>query len=473
MSVSYKHTWGASGLGLCFIFLYLSWMSREFGYGIADIEKPIISLVLLLIGAGALYLLSLALLRKTPYHKVLTLWVIAVGIFLRLSMFSSAPMLEDDHYRYLWDGAVLAKGFNPYRYSPRDILDKKKKSVPGELRQLAQESGPVIERINHPWLRTIYPPVDQVAFALAYLIKPWSLNSWRLILFALDLITLYLLFHILRKRNLPPHYLAIYWWSPILIKEIYNSGHMEVIIMPFLLGVLLFAIERRYILASAFLGLAAGTKFWPAILMIVLLRPLIRNIQQLAWAALVFAVLFLLALLPFYLTGLDPRSGLTAYGKYWEMNDALFMLILWAAHWLIGLPGLNSWNAQGVARVLVFLMVISWTLWICRKQDCNPLAWNHRFLMVTAGLFLLSPTQFPWYSLWLLPFLTIQPRFSLLLLTLCLPIYYLRFYFEAKGLVGLYDNTIVWFEYLPVWLMILLDWYKNRSGPGIEAGESA
>ncbi|MBW1996928.1 MAG: DUF2029 domain-containing protein [Deltaproteobacteria bacterium] len=470
MSLSYRHIWGISGLGLCFMFLYLSRISPEFDYGIADIEKPIIPMVLLLMGAGALYLLALALLRTTPSRKILIIWIIAVGIFLRLSMFNSPPMLEDDHYRYLWDGAVLAKGFNPYRYSPRDILDGEKNSIPYELRQLARESDPVIERINHPWLRTIYPPVDQIAFALAHLIRPWSLNSWRFILFVADLITLYLLFSILRRNNLPLHHLAIYWWNPLLIKEIYNSGHMEVIMMPFLLGVLIFSMKGRYVPASAFVGLAAGTKFWPAILIIIVLRPLIRNIKQLAPAALVFAVLFLFSLYPFYLTGLDPESGLTAYRKYWEMNDALFMVILWASHWLIGVSGLDSWNAQGVARVLAFFMVICWSLWICRKEDSGPLAWNHRFLMVTAALFLLSPTQFPWYSLWLLPFLAIQPRFSLLLLSFCLPIYYLRFYLEAKGLTGLYDNTIVWFEYLPVWLMILLEWYKHRRGPAAATG---
>lgn len=464
MSISYKHIWGLSGLGLSLIFFYLSRIAPEFGHEIADAEKPIISLVLLLMGAAALYLLVIFFPKKRVSGKPLVIWIIMVGAFIRLTMFSSVPMLEDDHYRYLWDGAVLAKGFNPYRYAPREVLDEKKKAVPGELRQLARESGPVIQRINHPWLRTIYPPLDQCAFALAYLIKPWSLNAWRLILFATDILSLSLLFLVLKRLDLPRSYSAIYWWNPLLVKEIYNSGHMEVIMMPFLLGVLVFSMGGRYLKASAFVGLAAATKFWPAVLIIVVLRPLIRNFRQWALSGLIFAIIFLLAFLPFYLTGLDSGSGLTAYRRYWEMNDALFMVILWAAHWFTGFSGLSAWNAQTVARLLVLLMVICWSLWISRKEDRRPLTWNHRFLMVTAALFLLSPTQFPWYSLWLLPFLTVQPRFSLLLLNFLLPLYYLRYHLASRGSATMFDNTVVWFEFLPIWFMIFFEWAKNRRG---------
>ena len=49
-------------------------------------------------------------------------WVIVIGAGLRISMLSSAPILEDDYYRYLWDGAVVVNGLNPYAYSPAEVL---------------------------------------------------------------------------------------------------------------------------------------------------------------------------------------------------------------------------------------------------------------------------------------------------------------------------------------------------------------
>jgi len=37
--------------------------------------------------------------------------------------------------------------------------------------------------------------------------------------------------------------------------------------------------------------------------------------------------------LPFWLGGLNKTSGLVAYGSYWEMNDALFMILLWGVRY--------------------------------------------------------------------------------------------------------------------------------------------
>jgi len=89
----------------------------------------------------------------------MSLGVIALGLAMRMPMFVSTPMLEDDHYRYLWDGGVLANGFNPYRFSPRDVTQGAFPGIPDKLRQLAKDASPVPERINYPYLRTIYPPV--------------------------------------------------------------------------------------------------------------------------------------------------------------------------------------------------------------------------------------------------------------------------------------------------------------------------
>jgi hypothetical protein len=79
-------------------------------------------------------------------------------------------------------------------------------------------------------------------------------------------------------------------------------------------------------------------------------------------------------------------------------------------------------------------------------------------LLILAAVLLLSPTQFPWYYVWLVPFLTIRPRLSLLLLTALLPLYYLRFYFVARGNVAIFDLGIVWLEYLPVGWLLIREW---------------
>ena len=304
----------------------VSAISPRFDYGLGDINKPIVPLVALMMTSGTVYLWVILRNKEVVPGKRLLAWVFLLGLLARLAMFASTPVLENDHYRYLWDGGVMGNGFNPYQYSPREVVGGEIDKVPEALRRLAREADPIPKRINYPWLTSIYPPVSQAAFALAHIVRPWSLPAWRLVLLLLDLATLYLLFRVLRGLNLSLKGLVVYWWNPLLIKEIYNSGHMDVLIFPFVLGALLLAIQQRHILASGALGLAVGVKLWPAILLPVILRPLFREPKKLLPPVLLFGGISLTMLLPFFLTGLDARSGLTAYGRYWEMNDSLFML---------------------------------------------------------------------------------------------------------------------------------------------------
>jgi len=108
----------------------------------------------------------------------------------------STPILEDDYYRYLCDGGVLANGFNPYRYSPRELIDDSAQNIPADLLQLVKDADPIPKRINYLWLRTIYPALSAGAFALAHRIGPWNPNAWRLVLLTTDLVVLYLIYSI-------------------------------------------------------------------------------------------------------------------------------------------------------------------------------------------------------------------------------------------------------------------------------------
>jgi hypothetical protein len=65
----------------------------------------------------------------------------------------------------------------------------------------------------------------------------------------------------------------------------------------------------------------------------------------------------------------------------------------------------------------------------------------------------------------MLPLLALRPRLSLMLLTVVLPLYRLRFYFAARGAAGVFDNGIVWLEYAPVWGLLLWEAVgKHRHG---------
>ena len=453
--------WGLAGVLLACPIFVISTISHGFDYDLSDINKPVILLVTAMMAAGAVYLFVVLNFKDTVFSKTLMAWVIVLGLLLRLSMFTSTPMLEDDQFRYMWDGGVLANGFNPYRYAPQDIIDEAR-DIPDVLRRMAGDPESNIKKINHPGLKTIYPPIAECAFALAHIIKPWSMIAWRIVLLSLDLATLYLLFMILRRLNLSFMGLVIYWWNPLLVKEIYNSGHMDVVIFPFVLGALLLLIQRRHLLASGAIGLAVGVKFWPALFLPVVLRPVLGDPKRLVPSVLLFSGISIVMLLPFYLTGLDSESGLRAYTSYWEMNDSLFILILWTVQFTIKIVGFGAGYAQPATRAIIACIIIGWTFWIIRRVDHDPLVTSRTFLLIVAALYLLSPTQYSWYYLWLLPFLAVRPQTSLLVLTLLLPLYYMRFYFKARGLVHIHDNGIVWLEFVPVWCLLIREWYKGR-----------
>lgn len=457
--------WGLPGGLLVGLLSCISLISPRFEYGSDMAGRPVVALVAILVTAGIVYLITVFRLPgregAAPAATGLVGWILVVGLAMRAAMLLSSPILEDDFYRYLWDGAAVAHRINPYGQAPADVQADAGGGGPVPLDQLATASGVVVERINHPRLRTIYPPVAQGAFALAHWIKPWSLDAWRLVLFGFDAATLLLLAALVRELKLPILCIAVYWWNPLLVKEVFNAGHMDLVAVPFVLGALLAALRRQYHWAALLLALATGAKLWPVLLLPVILRPILGDIRRAASVTVTYALTAGLILAPMLLTKLDGGAGVVAYGQRWEMNDALFMAIARLVRLPLEAVGASSYGplaARGFALVLL-ASAITWLLWRPVK-DSRDLC--RRTTLVVAAAFLLSPCQFPWYYLALLPLLVLHKQSALLLLTALLPLYYLRFYFNARGYVDLFDHWIVWLEYLPVWILLIYPWYAGR-----------
>ncbi|MDK2972069.1 MAG: alpha,6-mannosyltransferase [Candidatus Sumerlaeota bacterium] len=442
----------------------LVWLSARFGFSVPIEEKPVEAVVLLLCAMGLCFLL---LARRLLACGLTRSWLavgIGLGLALRLAMLFSQPILETDYYRYLWDGAVVATGTNPYRPIPEQVLE-----VQGPLTPLALESGVVAARINHPQLRTVYPPVAQGFFGLSHLIAPWSLLGWRLVLLVADGVTLALLIQLLRSAQLPLRFSLLYWLNPVVLKEIHNAAHMDVLLVPFLLGALLLAHRGRLMTAVLCLVGAAGIKVWPLLLLPLLLRAADvsrgRKVGAVCFAGALAAVLYL----PVAFAGLNETSGFTAYASRWEMNNSLSLLLLALGRWVEGafLPAVSARAfAVGASAILLGTALLI----ALRKPVGGVDDLAGRALALAAALFLLSPTQFPWYSLWFLPLLAIRPHIGLLFYALTLPLYYLRFRYAGEGIAPLFDNGVVWIEHGPVLLLLAAAkwkpvWIPAHPGP--------
>jgi len=410
----------------------------------------------LLIAASAVYFVAVVSFRKNRACSLL--FIVLFGLGFRVLFLFSTPILEDDYHRYFWDGAVLASGMNPYEHSPEEVAE----GGGGEgLKELKDLYGETLEKVNHPHVKTIYPPVAEFFFAVSYKTSPMSLTAWRIILLVFDLITLALLFVSLRKLDIPPQSLLIYWWNPLLVQQIFNSVHMDVLAFPFVLGAILLFLYGRKRLWTLALSLAVGVKLWPALLFGLFLKPL-REKRETLLQTLIFAVAILIIFLPIVVFELDPASGIVMYGKSWQNNSPFFATILSGWEFVLEALNIHPGHAQTHSRVGVIAVLLIWKLYVAFAS--GSLGIHRKALLIIGGAFLLSPAQFPWYYTWLLPFLCVALSPGFLALTALLPLYYLQYYFPPHAEeVGIFRDAVVWMEFGPVWVLLAWEWWRFRA----------
>jgi hypothetical protein len=310
-----------------------------------------------------------------------------------------------------------------------------------------------------------YPPVAQAAFALAYLIAPWNLIAWRLVCLACDAATLVLLLMLLQTAGRPAIWAALYWWNPIVIKELTNSAHMDGLVMAMVLAALLFSARQRHIWAVFMLGLAIGTKLWPMLLAPLLLRRLWPRVLPTATALVLLLAMTLLWLLPAVLTGPDLQSGYVTYLRHWTTNSALFPAIEALGRLSLRPFGLEE-SAWAVARAGVALLLGGLSLWQARQPIGATRDLMQRAALVSFGLVLLSPAQFPWYMIWMIPFLAFRPHWGLLATTVTVPLYYVAFHLLARDAYEIFTNWVVWGIWAPVWLLLGAEALGTRQAAG-------
>jgi alpha-1,6-mannosyltransferase len=257
---------------------------------------------------------------------------------------------------------------------------------------------------------------------------------------------------------------ALYWWNPLVIKELFNSGHMDGLVSPLVLLALLLATRRRQLAASATLACAVGAKIWPVLLLPLILRPLITAApRKLAAALAIFAALVALLAVPVLLGGLDAASGFTAYLTRWQTSSALFPVLnnAWAA--LLSALGTTELPPGPVARATIAVILGGLACALSLKPIADPDDLIGRASLTVAALVLLSPAQFPWYAVWLAPFLAFRPCTGFLILTATAPLYYLLFYLIAAGEPGVFTRYVVWIIWVPVWAALLIEALRRPS----------
>ena len=301
----------------------------------------------------------------------------------------SQPLLEDDHFRYLWDGYITATTGQPYAHAPAHYFDDN--TVPPAMRD-------VLNGINNPEIPTVYGPALQILFAVGYWIAPAAL--WPLKVFLL-LATL-LMAALLHAAGVKPRWLMLLALHPLVIKESVITAHPDLLIGVTLLAAVLIW-RRGHFACGAVLACVAAAMKLSALAVLPLF--FVAHHGRLSPRAMMAAALTLTALYVPFLVGLGSAEsrGLAAFGGQWTFNPLLFK----AAAAVLD---------DKAARVLCLtLFAVSWFalfgLWVQHLRQLHSPVFTTRpdtlplppVVALSTALLLLSPVVNPWYWLWLLP----------------------------------------------------------------------
>jgi alpha-1,6-mannosyltransferase len=434
----------AAALALCLVASQFA-ISRLYAGVSADQTRTIASVqpLLLLLALPALACVGFA--RRfvsLPATTVLLMAVTLTGLAMRLPFFGQPALLEDDHYRYLLDGAMVAHGFNPHTRAPLELLEAT--GLPPDLARLVDAGRGVIAKVNFPDLRSMYPGGAQLIYAAAHLVAPWSLDGLRAVMMLFELATFGLLLLLLGHIGRSPLWAALAWCNPLLAFTLTGQAHVDAALPPLLLAALLLSAAHRPSGAGLAVGLAVGVKFWPVLLAPLIARLLGPSLRPVAIAAGAGGVTALALCLPSVLSAFGASSGLSAYAAGWSVNNTPYAWVSWLIF--------TVWPGEGerLLRLGVALAMGLAALAVAWRPIVDTDDAARRMLVVAALLFYLSPAQFPWYAAWFLPLAALRGNRPLLLASATLPIYYLFFPLAAADIGEIHRYGLAALHVAPV-----------------------
>jgi alpha-1,6-mannosyltransferase len=372
--------------------------------------------------AGVAYLLAIRELFSTSKFPRR---VIVIGLLLavlwQVPFLWMSPGSDDDIHRYLWDGRVQRLGYNPYLVVPSDPA-------------LASLHTAETRTLNNPDVPSPYPAGAQLFFrgvtaiheSIFALKLAFAFCGWAIVLVLLDL---------LRCRGEGAHWVLAYAWNPLLAIEVAGSGHIDIV------GVLLLvvsaaALGRRWrtVAALAF-GVAVAVKLLPIVLLPLYWKRV--RVRDAALATIVVSFLYI----PFFNHGRIPIGSLATYVQRFRFNDPLFAMLerVAAPQLVVGLA------------VLVGFVTAFWL----RRTDA--------FAWPMAATLLCAPVVYPWYLLWLLPFVRSASTVPLIIWTVSIiPTYYV-WHLRTLGRPWLVPGWIMLLEYGSVAMAGAIIWFRRST----------
>jgi len=400
------------GATLC---VALTFCSRNFG----DRGGPYFIAALTLAGVAYLFAIREFFASANFSRRIVVIGLVLAAVwhieFLRLP---AGP--DDDIHRYVWDGRLQRLGYNPYLVVPSDPA-------------VARLHTPETRTLNNPDLASPYPAGAQLFFRAVTAVHE-SNFAMKVAFVICEFAIVFILLDVLRYTRQSAHLVLAFAWNPLLAIEVAGSGHID-IVGALLLVISVAALARRWrTTATVALGLAVAVKFLPVVLIPLYWKRV--RVRDVALAAVVAGLLYV----PFLNHGRIPIGSLGTYVQGFRFNGPVFAML----H-LVAPPQLLA----GVA-VLAGLATAIYLRRTSLEPASQVFAWDQfawdQFAWPMAASLLFAPVVFPWYLLWLLPFLTSASTLLIIIWTVSIIPVYIQWHLRTLGRA--------WGS-LPVWVMLL------------------
>ncbi len=362
--------------------------------------------------AGIAYLLAVReFFSMSGFPQRVTVIGLALAAVWHVQFLMMPPGPDDDIHRYVWDGRVQRHGYNPYLVVPSDPA-------------FSALHTPETRTLNHADLPSPYPAGAELFFRAVTAIHE-SVFALKVAFVIGDLAIVLVLFDVLRRGGQGAHWVLAYAWNPLLAIEVAGTGHID-IVGALLLLVSVAALGRRWrAVAAVAFGLAVAVKLLPIVLLPLYWKRV--RLRDGALAALVFGLLYI----PFIDHGRIPIGSLGTYVRSFRFNDPVFATLERVA------------DPQLVAALAVLVGFLT-AIWLRKKSaawSSDAVAWP------MAASLLCAPVVYPWYLLWLLPFMRSASTVPIIIWTVSLlPTYYV-WHLRTLGRPWLVPDWIMLLEY--------------------------
>lgn len=410
----------ALAAGLAGIF---RWVARQ-----QDLDALMPEFIGLLLLAGIFYAIGVFLVERFRLGATAFFIVLAGAVLFRVTLLPARSTPSDDVYRYQWDGRAQRAHLNPYVVFPNS------------------EGLDWLQNPDHPEppgeeTPTFYPPLSELAFRLIE-----TVPGYRRVSTMLDLASAVVLMLLLAAMKQPLHRVLAYAWNPAVLISFAMSGHFDSLAIVTFLVALFFLVTNRLALSMAALALSFLSKFFPVLLLLTFLKRV--RLSHIG----VFVSLIFVFYVPFLSAGWHLLDGTRNYALDWVNNGSLFHLLRFVA------------GSRAGAELLAALMVLA-AIGYLAKRRAAPL-WSS--LVLTGGVLLLSPTAYPWYFTWSIPFLCFYPSAAWLLMSVTSVLAYTPAITYGAGEPLKNSLLMLTLEYGPVYLWLAYYWWaahKTKLSP--------